>query len=72
MPRNSDMVDVVHRGPPDPPVIPLEAHRFDQVHRRSKACAEPQDRAYVTCNLRLEECDAHPAVVEVAAKLCNQ
>ena len=56
-----DMVDIVHRRAPHPPVIPGEAHRLDQVHPRAQAGPEPQHRTDVARDLGLEQGDADRA-----------
>ena len=59
MPRHLDMVDVIHGGPADPPVIPRKPHRLYQVHRHSEARAQAEDRAHVSRDLRFEESYPH-------------
>ena len=43
------------------PVIPREAHRFDQVDRCAKAGAEPKHCAHVLGDLRLKKRNPHPS-----------
>ena len=54
MPRDLDMIEVVHGRAADPPVIPLETHWLDQVDSRSEAGAEPKDSPDIPGDLRLE------------------
>ncbi len=65
MTSNFDMLDVIHCSPPYASIIPLEPHRLNQVHRRSKARAEPQDRTNVSSYFGLENCDAHLSLLEM-------
>jgi len=56
---NGDMVDIVHRGPTNSSIIPLEPKRLDNVHSRPQTGAEPQNGTDVSGNFRLEEGNAH-------------
>jgi hypothetical protein len=47
-----NMIDIIHGGPTHPSIIPLEAHRLDQVHGRTHTGSEPQNSADVSGNLR--------------------
>jgi hypothetical protein len=59
MPCNGDVVDIVHRCAAYPTIVPLKAHRFDQVHRGSEAGAKPQNGTYVSRYLRFEKSNSH-------------
>ncbi len=59
MTGNFDMIDIIHRRPPHPPVVPSEAQRLDQVDSNPQAGAKPQNGANVPSNLGLEQGNAH-------------
>ena len=59
MTGNFDMIDIIHRRPPHPPVVPSEAQRLDQVDSNPQASAKPQNGANVPSNLGLEQGNAH-------------
>lgn len=56
-----NMIYIVHGGPTYASIIPLEAHRLDQVHSRTHTGSEPQNSADVSGNLRLKKSDPHSA-----------
>jgi hypothetical protein len=54
MPRDIDMIDIIHRRSPDPAVIPFEPHRFDEIHGRPEARSKPQNGTDVSSDFRLK------------------
>jgi hypothetical protein len=52
-------VDIVHRRPPDAPVVDREAARLDDVQRRRHAGGQADESAEILGNIRLVERKAH-------------
>lgn len=59
MAHDIDVIDVIHGGTPDAPVVPFESHRLDQMYRCPETGAEPEDGADISGNFRFEQGNAH-------------
>ncbi len=59
MANNLDVIDVIHGGAANPPVVPGEPKRFDQVDACAHACAKAHDVADIARNLGFEQGNAH-------------
>lgn len=59
MSRDSDMIDVVHRGAPHAPIVPRKSHWLDEVHRRPHAGTKPEDGPDIAGNFWFEQSNAH-------------
>ena len=65
------MIDIVHRSPADPAIIPREPHRLDQVNSRAHTGTKAQDGADVPGNLRFEKGNAHASCLAPASEPCK-
>lgn len=59
MPRNVDMIDIVHGDPAHPSIIPFEPHGFDKVHGRPQTGTQAENGTDIGCNLGFEEGNSH-------------
>src|SRR4051794_5047354 len=71
MMNNGDMVDIVHGGPTNPSIIPLEPHGLDQINSGTHAGCEPQNGANISGNLWLEKSNSHPCRVSQTPGILN-
>jgi hypothetical protein len=61
MPRERNLVEVVHSGPAEGAVGDREAGRLDDMRRDAEAGGEAQNRAGVLRDVGLEQSDPHGA-----------
>jgi len=59
MPAPVHGLEIIHAGPPHPPVVEQEAAGLDNVDVDTQAGRETQDRPGVLRNIRLIESEAH-------------
>lgn len=59
MSRNGDMIDIVHGSAAYSSIIPLEAHRLDNIHSRPKACTKPQNGADISSYFGFKKSNTH-------------
>ena len=53
------MIDIIHGGPPDSSIIPLEPHGLDKIHGRPQTGTEAQNGADISSNFLFKKSNAH-------------
>jgi hypothetical protein len=58
-----DMIDIIHRRPPNPLVVPGEAERLDEVNGDPHAGSEPHYGADIAGDFRLKKAKPHAVAI---------